>query len=280
MLVQNEISSIHLFSRKIFKIHIFTAFTFQIALGDNLPKMVCISCCTQIDSIRVFAEMAYQSQYTLSKQLELDNLSEHDENDVSLNSPVHNKDSQMKDENSEDDRSSLEDETDVTEMEVRLDPMMFLDSHTDDSQTNDSKHFNEDTNSPPEEDIECATLTKIDHRSEPLSIDSVRFSGQLTFDKKLKVMPDLKPIKPTKKFLPSDNVRPYVCTFCPRSFFSSIALQNHSWLHLNKQETELSICGTKIKCPICRKEISRKTNLKVHMESHKEKYNCDICGRV
>lgn len=238
--------------------------------------MVCISCCTQIDSIRVFAEMAYQTQYTLSNQLESKNFK--NEKDDTNNTALLTNVTEMKEDDYEDDNSSLEDESDVTEMEVTLDPMMFLDSHTDDSQTNDSKNY--DNTSIRNNDIDCATLTKIEDGSQSLSIELVRFAGKPQFEKTLKVMPDLKPIKPTKKFLPTDSVRPYVCTYCPRSFFSSIALQNHSWLHLNKQETELSICGTKIKCPICLKEISRKTNLKIHMESHKQKYNCDICGRV
>lgn len=36
------------------------------------------------------------------------------------------------------------------------------------------------------------------------------------------------------------------------------------------------------KCPICSKIISTKGNLKVHLETHrpKGKYACDICGRV
>lgn len=242
--------------------------------------MVCIKCCTQIDGIRVFAEKAKQAQKYLEM---LDQLNNQDSDDgisyYRVNSGDDEHDCKENDDNSETAKS--DDDEDITDMEVSVDPMMFLDSYTDDSQTNDGRTCGNDiaTISPEEE---CATLTKIENRPQSLTIELVPILPKIEFEKRGKALPDLKPIKSAKKFSTSENIRPYSCTYCPRSFYSSIALQNHSWLHSNKDGVDAIANGQKVRCPVCRKDMSTKGNLKVHMESHKPKgkYTCDICGRV
>ncbi|XP_011298102.1 zinc finger protein 782-like [Fopius arisanus] len=104
------------------------------------------------------------------------------------------------------------------------------------------------------------------------------------------------------------------CTICSRTFASQLILQNHLWSHLpradrnyveDKSMQESSPREThsnngvpslnhdsdnsngfggnsSFVCPICNKRISTKGNLKVHLETHrpKGKYGCDICGRI
>ncbi|XP_044001160.1 zinc finger protein 43-like isoform X2 [Aphidius gifuensis] len=108
----------------------------------------------------------------------------------------------------------------------------------------------------------------------------------------------------------------YDCSICSRTFITQISLQNHLWSHLprsdnqyddddedddddNNKTVHQSIqnsslnndnnsssgydnSGTNFVCPICHKRISTKGNLKVHLETHrpKGKYGCDICGRI
>lgn len=114
--------------------------------------------------------------------------------------------------------------------------------------------------------------------------------------------------------------KPYLCSFCPKSFASELALQNHSWNHStitkkilnshdnfpesvfheetpddeketedndnasnhNDEDNDDDYRNSRFSCPICSKDISTKGNLKVHLETHrpKGKYGCDICGRM
>lgn len=245
--------------------------------------MICLSCCTQLDAIKVFVNMARESQSKLKKHLEIINNAK--KNCIQLGedhelSIKHESDDDMDEEN-----MNGEENSDVTEMEVRLDPMMFLDCQTDDSQTNDC--FSNNNMNCKESEILPPVITKLEGRNVTVELvpnnhehkNCSATNVTQDMDKKTKELPDLKPIKLLKNSPSDDASKPFICMECPRSFFSELALQNHSWLHV-KQE-KISENG-RVTCHICNKDISTKGNLKVHLETHgpKGKYTCDICGRV
>lgn len=122
------------------------------------------------------------------------------------------------------------------------------------------------------------------------------------------------------------NLKQHSCSLCPKSFTSELTLQNHVWNHSSypkriynnfnaiqeiipmvqfeienqNERSDSSSNGqdegdesdyvdigeedlnNKFSCPICGKMISTKGNLKVHLETHRPKgrYGCDICGRM
>ncbi|KAJ8926929.1 hypothetical protein NQ314_020781 [Rhamnusium bicolor] len=184
-------------------------------------------------------------------------------------------------------------ESEVTEMEVRVDPMIILQCCLDENNTDNDEEKASDREDVPS-DPECSFL--VENLSE------------------------------TENY--QKNRKPYSCSLCSRSFTSELALQNHLWSHStypkrilnsfnNVQEIKPTIQfqvdkqiersdsssndrdegeesdddvdtgedeyrNNKFSCPICGKVISTKGNLKVHLETHRPKgrYGCDICGRI
>lgn len=168
-------------------------------------------------------------------------------------------------------------ESEITEMEVRVDPMIILQCSLEAEDDDEDEDIRSDAASDSESHVQRENL------SESENCEKYR--------------------------------KPYLCPSCPRSFTSELALQNHTWNHsphtkriLNshdnwmeqevdeEKETEENDASTnnddednseefrhsRFSCPICGKAISTKGNLKVHLETHrpKGKYGCDICGRM
>lgn len=198
-------------------------------------------------------------------------------------------------------------ESEITEMEVRVDPMTILQYLSD----------QEDEN-------------------------SIR-SNQESLSEKDDEPSDIEPTSKTCRLSESENQinnKNYIsCQLCPRSFISDTALQMHMLGHpsqpkrilsfnnmqqninqvvkfetveqsdatgnnnnhintnnnINIKYTEDDSEGTEdddefdefceqksSSCPICGKIISNKGNLKIHLETHRPKgrYACDFCGRM
>lgn len=187
-------------------------------------------------------------------------------------------------------------EAEVTEMEVKIDPMIILQCCLDvDDENSIYKEDNKETE------------PRVDHCSDQqahfISVGSVALESNI------------------------DERKPYVCDICSRKYTSEIALQNHMWSHapypnrifnsynLNEIKPQLQLQymedrqdgpemsssdekeeeddsddlehdhdypTKRVTCPICGKIISTKGNLKVHLETHRPKgrYGCDICGRM
>ncbi|KAK0087872.1 hypothetical protein PV325_013861 [Microctonus aethiopoides] len=163
--------------------------------------------------------------------------------------------------------------TTMEEMEVKVDPMIFLQCGLDRSPSPEASDINSDNDESRNYQSKDSPMQGDDARRKyqrnalSKSIDNRGSSEDLT------------------------NTESFDCDICSRSFESQINLQNHLWLHLPHAErcyndhTDNSASfnnGENFVCPICNKKISTKGNLKVHLETHrpKGKYGCDICGRI
>ncbi|XP_060818560.1 zinc finger protein 62 homolog isoform X3 [Bombus pascuorum] len=176
----------------------------------------------------------------------------------------------------------------MEEMEVKVDPMLFLqygmeNSASETSEASDTEEIITKTNSP-----EPLPLTN--------KVDEIKKETKEESNDKLQ--------EDTEELISNVSTKPHECTICARSFISQIGLQNHLWSHLPKDKrldgkpilrsqqvystngvlhmnTDNNSSSNFI-CPICSKKISTKGNLKVHLETHrpKGKYGCDICGRI
>nr|CAD7198623.1 unnamed protein product [Timema douglasi] len=237
---------------------------------DKLPKMVCLNCCKKLDSVHRFVSMAVKMQDKLKTLVEL-----HSSTDVKKeHSILHSILSKGADA-----------ECEVTEVEVRVDPMLFLCALEDGSSDDNDSSLLPDNSS---HSSSNAVVSSPEGKSDP--------------------PPPSRPTPPlpTSTQMPDKETKPYCCSVCSRGFNNEIGLQNHLWSHLPAERRILSTSDNnqrqspvyssrgvlhtssnltatmRFVCPICGKKISTKGNLKVHLETHrpKGKYGCDICGRV
>lgn len=185
-------------------------------------------------------------------------------------------------------------QVEVTEMEVRVDPMIILQCCLEgDDGTNIENEEKSSDKEDAHSDVESRALSENLSESENCGA----------------------------------NLNQNSCSLCPRSFTSELNLQNHLWSHSTcskrifnsfnsmqemipvvqfdienqnersdsssndrdeEEESDYIDLGeeeyqsNKFSCPICGKVISTKGNLKVHLETHRPKgrYGCDICGRM
>ncbi|XP_034937410.1 zinc finger protein 691-like [Chelonus insularis] len=288
-----------------------------VSLEDRLPKMVCLTCVRKLESIHRFASMAHKAQEKLRtqfcSQFEEDDIKKKDDDDDNddakgerglLRSILIGK--------SEDDLEdviplsppncsshpirSIDEESGLTEeMEVKVDPMIFLQCGLDRSASPNVSDLNSDEEKSQIKDISSSNEDEETKRKSTKTL--------------LKSAPD-----------PDDNseevpTKFFNCTICSHTFETQIGLQNHLWSHLPRAEYQYDDDDDKLPsmnnqriysnnssviqngemensggyatngnfiCPICNKKISTKGNLKVHLETHrpKGKYGCDICGRI
>ncbi|KAG8293223.1 hypothetical protein J6590_023383 [Homalodisca vitripennis] len=149
----------------------------------------------------------------------------------------------------------------VTEVEVRIDPMLFLSGQDDNSEDMDDSE-------PPQS-----------------SKDQVNGSGDTK---------EAKPYQCTvcpRGFNSEISLQNHLWSHLSRKVLSDTDL--NSRLRSHKKGSVFSSNGVlhtirdlplthPYLCPICGRQISTKGNLKVHLETHrpKGKYDCDICGRI
>ncbi|XP_014474550.1 PREDICTED: zinc finger and BTB domain-containing protein 49-like isoform X2 [Dinoponera quadriceps] len=284
---------------------------------DKFSKMVCSVCIKRLEGVHRFAMMAYRTQEKLKSQLygNVDNTNsvQHEQ--------MHNiKDTQdiakkvedrgllhsiltkgaieilTEDEapgppelNSQEDKHHT---PNMEEMEVKVDPMLFLQCGMEESASEASD------SSDKEEEI-----IRTSYSPEPLPLTKKNTEAEVG-DEEKKDASGTKLYEDNGKTVSNMMVKPHECTICARSFISQIGLQNHLWSHLPRDrrfdgkailrsQHVYSTNGvlhtngdnntsSNFICPICSKRISTKGNLKVHLETHrpKGKYGCDICGRI
>ncbi|XP_048265563.1 zinc finger protein 90-like isoform X3 [Bombus affinis] len=273
--------------------------------------MVCVTCIKRLESIHRFAMMAYRTQEKLKSQL-YSNSDDTNIQDVERESVKDVQNTRRIEDRGllhtiltkgaieilaegeplgPSELMSQEDKChtpSMEEMEVKVDPMLFLqygmeNSASETSEASDTEEIITKTNSP-----EPLPLTN--------KIDEIKKETKEESNDKLQ--------EDTEELISNVSTKPHECTICARSFISQIGLQNHLWSHLPKDKrldgkpilrsqqvystngvlhmnTDNNSSSNFI-CPICSKKISTKGNLKVHLETHrpKGKYGCDICGRI
>ncbi|XP_032689345.1 zinc finger protein 431-like isoform X3 [Odontomachus brunneus] len=287
----------------------------DVSSEDKFSKMVCSVCIKRLEGVHRFAMMAYRTQEKLKSQLygNIDNTNP--VQDEEMQSIKNTQDNAKKVEergllhsiltkqgtieivtedeplgppelNSQEDKRHT---TNMEEMEVKVDPMLFLQCGMEQSASDPS-----DSSDNEEEIIRT-------YSPEPLPLTKKNTGTEA--EEKKRDESETKLHEDNERNM-SITVKPHECTICARSFVSQIGLQNHLWSHLPRERrfdgksilrsqhiySTNGILHTNgdnntssnFICPICSKKISTKGNLKVHLETHrpKGKYGCDICGRI
>ncbi|XP_028049361.1 zinc finger protein 891 isoform X2 [Monomorium pharaonis] len=275
--------------------------------------MVCATCVKRLEGVHRFAMMAYRTQEKLRSQLygNIDNTNPVQDDEIQSIKDIQDIGKKTEDRGllhsiltkgaieilTEDEplgpseSNSQEDKRctpSMEEMEVKVDPMLFLQCGMEQSASEASD------SSDNEEEI---TRT---HTPEPLPLTN-KNSEMEEEDEEKKDESEYKSHEDSRK---TASAKPHECTICARSFVSQIGLQNHLWSHLPRERrfdgkpisqshhvystngvlhtNSDNNSSSNFICPICSKKISTKGNLKVHLETHrpKGKYGCDICGRI
>ncbi|XP_019700693.1 zinc finger protein 493 isoform X2 [Harpegnathos saltator] len=262
---------------------------------DKFSKMVCSVCIKRLEGIHRFAMMAYRTQEKLRSQFydNVDNTNPVQDEEIQSIKDMQDIPRRIEDRGllhsiltkgaieilTEDEPlgpSELNSQEEkrhtpsMEEMEVKVDPMLFLQCGMEHSASETS-----DSSDNEEEIIRT-------HSPEPLSLTKKHTEAEVETEEK-------KDESETK--LHEDNGR-------------TVSNTNHLWSHLPRErkfdgkpilrsQHVYSTNGvlhtngdnntsSNFICPICSKKISTKGNLKVHLETHrpKGKYGCDICGRI
>lgn len=144
------------------------------------------------------------------------------------------------------------DDEHFTPMEVSLDPMMVL-------QNNEGGIPSNDENSQSAELDDITYLHGAD--GEDVTIKLIkRGSGTTNSENN------------DDKYDPS---KPFPCPACKRSFYSELALKNHTWIHHN-----VKMASKEYKCSSCDAQFDYKNELMFHVKKHRASGLCQICGRV
>ncbi|XP_020277581.1 zinc finger and BTB domain-containing protein 17-like isoform X2 [Pseudomyrmex gracilis] len=287
---------------------------------DKFSKMVCSICVRRLEGVHRFAMMAYRTQERLKLQLfsNVDNTNSVPDEEMQIIKNAQNTVKKIEDRGllhsiltkgtieilTEDEpqgppeSNSQEDKChtpSTEEMEVKVDPMLFLQCAMEQSASEAS-----DSSDNEEEIIKTHSLDSLYLHNRDTEAE----------EEERKDESEAKIYENGEKTESVHAAKPrHECTICDRSFISQIGLQNHLWSHLPKgrkfdgkpilrSQHVFSTNGvlhtnpnlvkehddnsSNFICPICSKKISTKGNLKVHLETHrpKGKYGCDICGRM
>lgn len=160
----------------------------------------------------------------------------------------------------------------VTEMEIRVDPMIVLQYSVLDDDDEDENGYSSDNSELEEKPTIAITIAE---KSYSCLACPKRFASEISLQEHMwSHNPRAKRILLTNY----DNLN------CGKSKKRDTELQSNpsSPDNLEFEHAEIGNGVVRFNCPICGKVISTKGNLKVHLETHrpKGKYACDICGRM
>ncbi|KAL0851078.1 hypothetical protein ABMA28_006955 [Loxostege sticticalis] len=209
---------------------------------DKLPKNICIQCCSKLQTVCDFIDTARTSQDLLLKR--------------SIMIDQYNAEKSFRLGNS---RIKLEfegsdDESKFTEMEVSVDPNVVL------------QNSEEPLSPSPSADENCTTFEDVTHLHD---VDSENVTIKLI--KKVDRAPEMDDIDEKKGDF---NPKPFPCITCKRSFFTELALKNHSWIHINEEKS-----NSQFKCSTCNEGFDYKADLIQHLKVHRTNGVCQFCGR-
>ncbi|CAK1602155.1 unnamed protein product [Parnassius mnemosyne] len=215
----------------------------EIDEDDKLPKNICIQCCTKLQSVCEFIDKVKKAQEILLNHSQI--IEDHvaTENDITPN--IKKELGTESDSLADSDSSSK-----VTPMEISVDPMMVLQNSDDVLSPNVDGSI--------ESNIEDVVyLNGVDGENVTIKlIKKVEISSESSNDKR-------DPI-----------IKPFPCITCNRSFFTELALKNHSWVHFNEDKVT-----RKYNCSTCLEGFDFKCDLIAHFKKHRTSGMCQICGR-
>ncbi|XP_076228681.1 uncharacterized protein LOC116433631 isoform X2 [Nomia melanderi] len=262
----------------------------SVSSEDKFSKMVCVTCVKRLESIHRFAMMAYRTQEKLKLQLYNSTENTNVIQDVGLESSKDMQDGTKKVE----DRGLLhtiltkgaieilaegeplgpselilqEDKCptpSMEEMEVKVDPMLFLQYGMEESESETSEVSDTEDK-----------ITRVDS-PEPLSLTN---KTEDTKKEKKEENSDDKAQEDDEDLVSNASSKPHEYKRADGKpiLRSQQVYSTNGVLHMNIDNNS----SGNFVCPICSKKISTKGNLKVHLETHrpKGKYDCDICGRI
>ncbi|KAG6464100.1 hypothetical protein O3G_MSEX014272 [Manduca sexta] len=205
---------------------------------DRLPKNICIKCCSKLQTVCDFIDSAHRAQELLTnRSLMLD--------EVVIN---HCTITPIKVENDVEIINS-DDDGKFTEMEISVDPMMVLQN-------------SEEGLSP----ISYDNSTSMEDVTHLHGVDGENVTIKLI--KKCEPSPDSSDEKDA-------IAKPFPCITCKRSFYSELALKNHSWIHTGDNKEK------KYRCNTCMDIFDFKCDLVSHLKiQHKTNGQCQLCGRM
>ncbi|KAL3290267.1 hypothetical protein HHI36_023617 [Cryptolaemus montrouzieri] len=234
-------------SRMLIRVKIKKYLGFEVSIDDDLSKMICEDCCKMLDGFHRFATMALNNQEKMGKLLLP---SKNNINEIKINgdkSLLHtyltksiiSTEKPVKE-------NTLPNDSEVTEMEVRIDPMVILEYGSHEENGNyDSDNEKRLGNSSSESETEDYPENKPDENTY-----IVIGPSNLIYDT-------------------SKNLLDYV--------------ESRDEIPSEDDDDDEDDChDDNFGCKICGKKMSTKGNLKVHLATHrpKGKYECDICRRI
>lgn len=245
-----------------------------------MPKMICEDCYKKLDGFHRFATMALRNQDKMTKFVCTTSSNVLEQKNIENKSLLHTYLTKVspyaacclslqasfqgiKE-------KEIQPESEITEMEVRVDPMMIL---------------------------QCSLETEEDDEDADRSDAASDSEGHVQSENCVKYnKPYLCPTCP-RSFTSELALQNHTWSHSPHT--KRILNSHDNWMEQEvdeEKETEENDASTnnedednteefansKFSCPICGKAISTKGNLKVHLETHrpKGKYGCDICGRM
>ncbi|XP_063358039.1 zinc finger protein 691-like [Cydia amplana] len=213
---------------------------------DKLPKNICIRCCSKLQTVCEFIDTARKAQEVLLNQSIILDQFDPPSSQNCMVQPITEIKSEVE---------YSDDENHITEMEISVDPMMIL-QNSDSLLSPNVEESTEDKCNDQEEDI--THLHSVD--GENVTIKLIK-KGDAPTDQS---GPGLKKKK----------IKPFPCITCKRSFYTELALKNHSWIHFNEERV-----NKKFKCGTCEESFDYKCDLIVHLKKHRTNGMCTICGR-
>lgn len=165
-----------------------------------------------------------------------------------------------------------------------------------------------------EKNVEVLELDRADY--EPNNSNNDATADETSVEMEVVVDPDLffpyddDETRSAEETLELEELKPLKCPTCPELLKTELDLKEHILGHMlekheqdeldaEKAEEEVKIqqmldelvprkrtrrkpTSSRFTCPMCKKKLSTKGNLKVHLETHKPKgkFSCDKCGRM
>lgn len=229
----------------------------EVSESDKLPKNICIPCCTKLQLVCEFIDTIHKAQDILLDQSRLlDQIPVKKLVGVNIERVDVIQTNQIP--------TYFNEDSNVTNMEVSIDPMTILQDSSDGELVIDESVCNNDDNESLFHGVDRANVTiKLINRGDSSCCDTLTITPMVTAE----------PISEEGTLEEGASIL-YRCSLCNRGFSCEVALQAHSWTHTEERNPILEH-----KCPSCELYFEYKNDLINHLKEHRNVNVCNICGR-